>query len=81
MALKYNIKIEVVWELGVKGILRPQRDEFTWGWKKLHRKQIKYLYSWNIVKVIKPSRIKWAGSVTHMKKWEIHSIFWSENTD
>jgi len=42
-------------------------DEVTREWKKLHNEELNDLYSSpNIVQVIKPRRIRWAGHVARM---------------
>ena len=36
-------------------------------WRKLHNEELNSLYSSpNIVRVVKPRRMRWAGHVTHM---------------
>ena len=46
-------------------VLRPKRDEVTGDWIKLHNEELNDLYfSPNIVRVIKSSRMRWAGHVT-----------------
>jgi hypothetical protein len=48
-------------------ILVSKRDEVTGDWSKLYSKELNDLYcSPNIVRVIKPRRIWWAGHVTRM---------------
>jgi hypothetical protein len=42
----------------------PERDEVTGVWRKLHNEELHDLYSSpNIVRVIKPRRLGWAGHV------------------
>jgi hypothetical protein len=46
-------------------------EEITGGWRKLHRKGLQDLHSSsNVVRVAKPRRMKWAGSVacTEMRR-------------
>ena len=46
-----------------------KRDEVTREWRKLHNEELNDLYSSpNIVRVIKSSRIRWAGNVARMGK-------------
>jgi len=48
----------------LRRIFRPKRDEVTGKWSKLHDKEINDLYcSPNSFRVIKPSRMRWAGYV------------------
>ena len=51
----------------LRRIFRPKRDEVTGKWRKLHDKELNCLYcSPNFVRVIKPSRMRWAGYVACM---------------
>ena len=46
---------------------RPRRDEVTGEWRRLHNEELNDLYcSPNIVRVIKPRRMKWAEHVARM---------------
>jgi hypothetical protein len=48
-------------------IFGPKRDEVTGEWRKLHNEELHYLYSSpNIVRVIKPRRMRRAGPVARM---------------
>jgi hypothetical protein len=38
-----------------------KRDELTGEWRKLHNEELNYLYSPNIIRVIKSRRMRWAG--------------------
>ena len=43
------------------------RDELTWEWRKLHNEELNDLcFSPNIVRVIKPRIMRWAGHVARM---------------
>ena len=45
----------------------PKRDEVTGEWRKLHKEEFRDLYSLlNIVRVVKPRRMRWAGRVVRM---------------
>ena len=57
-----------VFENGVlRRIFGPKRDEVTGEWRKLHKEELKGLYSSpNIVRVIKSRRMRWAGHVACM---------------
>jgi hypothetical protein len=44
-----------------------RRDEVTGEWRKLHNKELHNLYSSpNIIRMIKPKRMRWAGHVARM---------------
>ena len=45
----------------------PKRAEVTWEWRKLHNKELNYLYCLPyIVRVIKSIRMRWAGHLARM---------------
>jgi hypothetical protein len=51
----------------LRRIFGPKRDKVTGEWSKLHHEELNNLYSLpNIVRVIKPRRMGWAGHVVHM---------------
>jgi hypothetical protein len=51
----------------LRRVFGPKRDEVTGKWRKLHNEELNNLYSsFNIVRVIKSRRMKWAGYVARM---------------
>jgi hypothetical protein len=51
----------------LRGIFGPKRDEVAGGWRKLHNEELNNLYSLSsIIRMIKSTRMKWAGHVTLM---------------
>ena len=55
----------------LRGIFGPKRGEETREWRKLRNKELNHLYSSpNIVRVIKPRRMRWAGHVACMGEEE-----------
>jgi len=50
----------------LRRISGPKRDELTGEWRKLHNEEFNDLYSPNIVRVIKSTRMRWAGRVARM---------------
>jgi hypothetical protein len=59
----------MVFENRVLRIFGPKRDEVTGEWRKLHNEGHNDLYCGpNIVQVIKPRRMRWAGHVVYMRK-------------
>jgi hypothetical protein len=51
----------------LKRIFGPKREEVTGEWRRLHIEKLYDLYSSpNIIRVIEPRRMKWAGHVAHM---------------
>jgi hypothetical protein len=62
----------------LRRIFRPNRDEVTGEWRRLHNEELNDLYSSpNIIRVIK-SRMRWAGHVARMGEREVHTGFWWE---
>jgi hypothetical protein len=48
-------------------LFRHKRDDMTGEWRNLHNEEVNDLYSSpNIVRVIKSTRIRWAGHVARM---------------
>jgi hypothetical protein len=48
-------------------VFGPKRDEVTGEWRKLHNEELNHLYSLpNVVRVVKSSRMRWAGHVARM---------------
>ena len=51
----------------LRRIFRPNRDQVTGEWRKLHNKQLYALYSSsNIIRVINSRRLKWVGHVARI---------------
>jgi hypothetical protein len=49
-------------------IFGPKSDKVTREWRKLHNEELNDLYSLNIVRAMKPRRMRWAGHVARMGK-------------
>ena len=55
----------------LRRIFGPRRGEVTGEWKKLHNEELHDLYSSpNIIWVIKPRKIRWAGHIALMGEKE-----------
>jgi hypothetical protein len=51
----------------LRRIFGPKRDEVTGEWKKLHKEELRDLYSSpSIIRIIKSRRTRWAGHVARM---------------
>ena len=51
----------------LRKVFGPKRDEVTGEWRKLHNEELNDLYSLpNIVRVVKSTRMRWAGHVARM---------------
>jgi hypothetical protein len=63
----------------LRRIFGPKREEVAGGWRRLHDEDLHKLYaSPNIVRVIKPRRIRWAGHVARMEQMRRAHKIWSE---
>jgi hypothetical protein len=57
-------------------IVGPKKDEVTGEWRNVHNKNFYALYSSpNIIRVIKPRRLRWAGYVAWMRTGQVHAGF------
>jgi hypothetical protein len=64
--LKEESRLTVFENRMLRRIFGPKRDEITGEWRKLHNKELNYLYpSLNIVQVMK-SRMKWSEHVARI---------------
>ena len=51
----------------LRRVFGPKRDEVTGEWRKLHKEELRDLYSLpNVVRVVKSRRMRWAGHVARM---------------
>jgi hypothetical protein len=57
-----------------------KRDELIESWRKLHNEELHNLYSSpNIIRMITPRRMKWAGHVARVGEMGMHTGFWWES--
>jgi hypothetical protein len=57
-------------------IFRPNKDEITEEWRKLHNEKFNDLHSSpNIIQVIKLRRMRWAGHVARIGGGEVDTRF------
>jgi hypothetical protein len=70
-----------VFENRVLRIFGPKRDEVTGDWRKLHKEELHNFYSSpNIIKMIKPMRMRWARHVARMGgRREMRIEYWWES--
>jgi hypothetical protein len=53
----------------IKRICGPKSVEVTGDWRKLHNEELHNLYSLpNIIRMIKPRRMRWGGHVVRMRE-------------
>jgi len=53
----------------LRRIFGPTREEVAGGFRRLHNEELHNLYdSYNVIRVIRSRRKKWAGHVEHMRE-------------
>jgi hypothetical protein len=69
LILRDEHKLRVFENRVLRRIFGPKRDDVMGGWRKLHNEELHSLYSSpSINRMIKSSRMKWAGHVAHLGK-------------
>jgi hypothetical protein len=64
----------------LRRIFGPKRDEAPWDWRRLHNKELYAVCSSpNIIRMIKPRTLRWAGHIARMGGEEVHIGFYWEN--
>jgi hypothetical protein len=59
-----------VYEIELRRISGPKRDEVAGEWRKLHNEELNDLYFLpNFVRVFKSRRLRLAGHAAHMREW------------
>jgi hypothetical protein len=59
----------------LRKIFGPKRDEVTGGWRKLHNKELRDLYSLpSIIRIIKSRMMRWAGHEARMGRREAYRL-------
>jgi len=67
MTSREERKLKVFENVVLKRIFGPRREEVTGEWRRLHNGEINDLYSSpNIVRVIKPRKMRWAGHMARV---------------
>jgi len=65
---------------GSKKLRKIKRDKVTGEWRKLRNEELNNLYSsQNIIRVIKPRIMRWAGHVARIGRGEVHTEWWLGN--
>ena len=64
----------------LRRIIRPKKDEVSGEWRRLHNEELHDLYSpRNVIRVIKPRRMRWAGQEVGTGDKKVHTRFWWED--
>jgi hypothetical protein len=67
--LRKERKLRVFENRVLRRVFGRKRDEVTGKWRKLHNEELNDLYSLpNIVRMVKPRRMRWAGYVVRMRE-------------
>jgi hypothetical protein len=67
LTLREEHRLRVFENRVLRRIFGPKRDEVTGEWRKLHKEELRDLYSSpSIIRIIKWRRIRWAGHVARM---------------
>jgi hypothetical protein len=67
LTLREEHRLRVFENRVLRRIFGPKRDEVTGEWRKLHNEVLRDLYSSpSIIRIIKSSRMRWAGHVARM---------------
>jgi hypothetical protein len=72
--LREELRLRVIENRVLRRIFGPRRDGITGEWRRLHNEELNDLYSSpNIVPVIEPRRMRWAGHVACL--WERKGVY------
>jgi hypothetical protein len=64
----------------LRRIFEPKRDEVTGEWRKLHNEELRDLYSSpSIIRIMKSSRMRWAGHVARKGRRGTRVGYWWES--
>jgi hypothetical protein len=65
--LREECRLKVFENRVLRRIFGPKRDEVTGEWRRLHNDELYVFYNLqNILGVMKPRRLRWAGHHAHM---------------
>ena len=74
LTLREERRLRVSENRVLRGIFGSKRDEVTGEWRKIHNEELDNLYcSPNIIRVIKPRIMRWAGHVARMGRGEVYT--------
>jgi hypothetical protein len=77
LKLREEHRLKVFENRVLRRIFGPKKDVVTGEWRKLHNEELRDLYSSpSIIRIIKSSRMRWAGHITRMG--EKRNAYWWE---
>jgi hypothetical protein len=80
--LRKDHRLRVFENRVLRRIFGPKRDEVTGGWRKVHNEELHNSYSSSsIIRMIKSSRMRWAGYVARIGRREMHMGYWWESQE
>ena len=79
LTLREERRLRVFENRVLRRIFGPNRDEVTGVRRKLHSEELNDLYSSNIVRVIRPSRMGYVGHIACVGRGEAYTGFWWGN--
>jgi hypothetical protein len=76
LTLREERRLRVFENWVLRRVFGPKRDEVTGEWRKLNNEELNDLYFLpNIVRLVKSSRLRWAGHVARMgEDREVHRV-------
>jgi hypothetical protein len=77
LILREEHRLRVFENRVLRRIFRPNGDEVTGGWRKLHNEELHNLYSSpSIIRMIKSRRMRLAGHVARTGRIGMRTVFW-----
>ena len=78
--MREELRLRVFESRVLRRIFGPRREEVIGEWRKLHNEELNDLYcSPNVIRVIKPRIMRWAGHVACMGERRSDTEFWWGN--
>jgi hypothetical protein len=80
LTLREKHRLRVFENKLLRRIFGIKRDEVTGQWRKLHKEELRDLYSSpSIIRIIKSRRMRWAGNLARMGRRRMHIGCWWES--
>jgi hypothetical protein len=80
LTLREEHELRVFENRVLRWIFVLKRDELTGEWRKLHKEELRDLYSSpSIIRIIKSRRMRWAGHVAQMGRRGTRIDYWWES--
>jgi hypothetical protein len=80
LTLREEHRLRVFENMVLRRIFEPKKDEMKGEWRKLHKEELRNLYSLpSIIRMIKSRKNKWAGNVAQMMRRGTCIGYWWES--